>query len=98
MSTPTFENALREVMREDLLRAEQSILAALEKEDEELLMQGSAALYAAFSGYDLMLNTQIVRIDYPICGRLCLELTERAYGLGAYLHENGRWADPEVIE
>jgi hypothetical protein len=93
-----FENALREVMREDLLRAEQSILAALEKGDDDLLLQGCSSLYDAFSGYDLIIDRKIFRIDYPICGHLCLELAEGSYVLGQYLHENGRWADYEVIE
>jgi len=98
MSAMIFENALREVMREDLLRAEQSILAALEEADEDLLLQGCSSLYVAFSGYDLVIDRKIFRIDYPICGHLRLEQAELAYELGEYLHENGRWADREVIE
>jgi hypothetical protein len=88
-----FVGALREVMLEDLLEAEEDVLGGIEGVDEVLLLDACSRLYAAAWGY-----TQVLHIDYPVSGNLWPELEELAYHLGEYLHESGRWADPEVVD
>jgi hypothetical protein len=92
-----FVGALRDVMLEDLVEAEEGILSAIEEGDGERLVHACSDFYAAALGYVLIHDGQVFNIDFPVTGILWPELEQLACFLGESLHRSGEWADPELV-